>query len=84
MTGAPPGGDEPAAVAAHGFMAATPSAVMLVQADDLCGETEPLNVPGTDRERPNWRRRLSLPVEELLETPLARAIVGRVRQERPQ
>ena len=33
---------------------------MLVQADDLTEETEPLNVPGTDTERPNWRRRLSV------------------------
>ncbi len=74
--------DEPI-VAAHGFVAATPSAVMLVQADDLAAETEPLNVPGTDRERPNWRRRLALTVEELMEQPLAKAIIARVKQERP-
>ena len=42
---------------AHAFVARTPSALMTVQADDLWEETEPLNVPGTDRERANWRRR---------------------------
>ncbi len=50
---------------AHAFVAKTPCAVMLVQADDLSEETEPLNVPGTDTERPNWRRRLSVTVEEI-------------------
>lgn len=45
---------------AHEYIAQTPCAIMLVQADDLSGETEPLNVPGTDKERPNWRRRLSV------------------------
>ena len=49
----------------HGFVAATPSQIMLVQADDLAGETDPLNVPGTDREWPNWRRRVHVPVEDL-------------------
>jgi glycogen debranching enzyme len=44
---------------AHALVAETPCSLMLVQADDLTGETEPLNVPGTDTERPNWRRRLS-------------------------
>ncbi len=76
------GGDDAACVAAHGFIAATPSAVMLIQADDLASETEPLNVPGTDRERPNWRRRMSCAVDDLAERPLASAILDRVKQER--
>ncbi len=50
---------------AHAFVARTPCAIMLVQADDLSEETEPLNVPGTDKERANWRRRLSVTVDEL-------------------
>ena len=52
----------------HGFVAATPSQIMLVQADDLAGETDPLNVPGTDREWPNWRRRVRVPVEQLADS----------------
>lgn len=76
-------GDCAASVAAHGFLARSPSQVMLVQADDLAGETDPLNVPGTDREWPNWRRRVSVTVEQLADTPLARAILARVKQERP-
>ena len=84
VTGCTTGNAEDEMVAAHGFIAATPSKVMLVQVDDLVGESEPLNVPGTDRERPNWRRRLACPVDEIASQPLARAILERVRIERAQ
>jgi glycogen operon protein len=67
---------------AHAFLARTPSALMLVQADDLAGETEPLNVPGTDKERPNWRRRLSVDIDELAKSPAARQVCAAVRRER--
>jgi glycogen debranching enzyme len=77
------GGDSVAASAAtHGFVAQTPCRIMLVQADDLAGETDPLNVPGTDREWPNWRRRVQVPVERLAEGALAQAIIDAVKQER--
>ncbi|MFL5259005.1 MAG: 4-alpha-glucanotransferase, partial [Hyphomicrobiales bacterium] len=57
--------EEDLLVAAHEFVARSGSTLMLVQLDDLYGETEPLNVPGTDRDRPNWRRRNRRNVEEL-------------------
>jgi 4-alpha-glucanotransferase len=38
-----------------------------------------VNLPGTDTERPNWRLRLPVPVEALLQTASARAILDRVR-----
>jgi glycogen operon protein len=62
--------------AVHAFVSATPALLMLVQADDLAGETRAVNLPGTDRERPNWRRRLEPDVEDLCRTPLARAILS--------
>jgi glycogen debranching enzyme GlgX len=71
----------PAEVAAaiHGFVSATPSLLALVQADDLAGETVGVNLPGTDRERPNWRRRLDPDIAELCRSPLARAILAAMR-----
>ncbi|HEX3573333.1 MAG TPA: glycogen debranching protein GlgX [Rhodopila sp.] len=63
------------AAAIHAFVSATPSLLALVQADDLAGETIGVNLPGTDRERPNWRRRLGIDVSDLCQTPLARAIL---------
>jgi glycogen operon protein len=44
--------------AAHGFLSRTASLIAITQIDDLVGEFTGVNLPGTDRERPNWRRRL--------------------------
>lgn len=63
-------------VSAHRLLANSGAGLVLVQVDDLSGETEPINVPGTDRERPNWRRRLSVDLENLRGTPDAKAILG--------
>ena len=68
--------------AAHELLAETRSALVLVQTDDLLAETEPLNVPGTDKERPNWRRRLSAPVGELAGRALAKQIAAAVKRGR--
>jgi len=68
--------------AAHELIAQTPSALVFVQADDLSAETEPLNVPGTDRERPNWRRRQSEPIETVLDGELACRVAGAVKRGR--
>lgn len=66
--------------AIHGFIAATPSLMLLVQAEDLAGERVAVNLPGTDRERPNWRRRLDLEARALFATPTARAILAVVAE----
>jgi hypothetical protein len=77
-------GAMPAAVAraVHAFVSATLALLALIQADDLAGELEAVNLPGTDRERPNWRRRLDPDVEELCRTPLARAILSALKARR--
>jgi glycogen operon protein len=78
-------GDLPAeiATAIHAWIAGGRSVLALVQADDLAGETERLNLPGTDRERPNWRRRLALDDDRLFASPLARAILATFGERRP-
>ncbi|MDK9698396.1 MAG: 4-alpha-glucanotransferase, partial [Siculibacillus sp.] len=72
------------AVAVHAWLARAASALALVQVDDLAGEVERLNLPGTDRERPNWRRRLHPSVAELLTLPMARAILDGFSARRPE
>jgi glycogen operon protein len=64
----------------HAYVAKTPCAVMLVQADDLSLETEPLNVPGTDRERPNWRRRLSVDTDKLPALETSRRVTAAIQK----
>jgi glycogen operon protein len=70
----------PAEVAAaiHAHVAATPSLMLLLQAEDLAGERIGVNLPGTDRERPNWRHRMAPDADAILDLPLARAILAAV------
>ncbi|WP_203076705.1 glycogen debranching protein GlgX [Falsiroseomonas ponticola] len=75
--------DDALAAAIHALVARTPSALMLVQAEDLAGETIAVNLPGTDRERLNWRRRLPMPVAGLAALPRAQAILATLRGVRP-
>lgn len=53
------------AIAIQAFLAATPSALMLVQLEDALGLAEQVNVPGTTGEHPNWRRKLPLELQAL-------------------
>ena len=55
--------DDFAAVAA--FLAATPSRLAAVSIEDVIGEVEQTNVPGTVEQHPNWRRKLSVLLEDL-------------------
>jgi len=41
----------------------------MAQIDDLMDEGDPVNVPTTSDEHPNWRRRLSMTIEELAVRP---------------
>ena len=67
--------------AIHGFIGATACLLDLVQADDLAGETVAVNLPGTDAERPNWRRRIGLDSGDLWTTAIGAAVL-RALQER--
>jgi 4-alpha-glucanotransferase len=51
--------------AAHAFLARSPSILAMAQLDDLTDEADPVNVPATSEEHPNWRRRHSMTLEEL-------------------
>ena len=71
-------GEGDLAEAAHRFVAETGCDLAYVQAEDIAGEREAVNLPGTDRERPNWRRRVAVPVEELFSTPDAGILIGAI------
>jgi 4-alpha-glucanotransferase len=49
----------------HTYLARANTALAMAQIDDLTREIEPVNVPTTSSEHPNWRRRLRLTLEEL-------------------
>jgi glycogen debranching enzyme GlgX/4-alpha-glucanotransferase len=50
--------DMSVAAAVHGFVGAAASLLAMTQIEDLAGELTAANLPGTDRQRPNWRRKL--------------------------
>jgi 4-alpha-glucanotransferase len=53
--------------------------LILLPLDDLAGETHPQNVPGTTTERPNWRRRLPVGLEDLGASPAAAAVLAAIQ-----
>ena len=53
-----------------------------VQVDDLAGESEPVNLPATSTEHPNWRRRQSLTLEELAASPALKTTAAMLAQSR--
>ena len=55
---APDGERLPLVDAAIDFIAATPCPLAIIPVEDMLGEVEQPNLPGTIDEHPNWRRRL--------------------------
>jgi 4-alpha-glucanotransferase len=51
--------------ALHVYLARSSAALAAIQIEDLLGMTEPVNVPGTDHEYPNWQRKLSADLEDM-------------------
>jgi 4-alpha-glucanotransferase len=47
------------------WLKSSPSEIVLVNLEDLWLETRPQNVPGTWSERPNWRRKARLSLEQI-------------------
>jgi len=75
--GAPPDAEN-----LHGFLAATPCKVMLLQPEDALGVAEPWNVPGTTDDHPNWRRKLPLAVEDFARSAPLERVVRAIRAHR--
>jgi 4-alpha-glucanotransferase len=59
-------------------LAASPARLLLVNLEDLWVETRPQNVPGTSGERPNWRRKARLSLEEFSTDPEMVATLRRI------
>lgn len=61
-----------------GFVLATPSLLAVVNQEDLTGETEQQNLPGSTWQFPNWRRKMLVAVEDL--GPLAEIFRSKVER----
>jgi len=54
------------AAAAHAYLGQSRSRLMMVQIEDVLGLDLQMNLPGTTTEHPNWRRRYSAEVGQIL------------------
>jgi 4-alpha-glucanotransferase len=54
-----------------GYLASTPSMLLLLNQEDLTKETEQQNLPGTTWQYPNWKRKMRYSIEELETSPEA-------------
>ncbi|MGB5081021.1 MAG: 4-alpha-glucanotransferase, partial [Burkholderiales bacterium] len=52
-------------LAVHRFLARSRSKLLLAQLEDVLGQLEQVNLPGTIDQHPNWRRKLSIELEDL-------------------
>jgi 4-alpha-glucanotransferase len=61
--------------AVHAFLARSAAAIAMGLLDDLTLELDPINVPATVNEYPNWRRRVSMSLEQLAGDAVFAALV---------
>ncbi|PJZ05309.1 4-alpha-glucanotransferase [Pantoea rodasii] len=71
-------------VAMHRFLARTESALLGLQPEDWLGMTSPVNVPGTVDEYPNWRRKLSVTLEEMFANKAVKQVLKAVSDGRKE
>jgi 4-alpha-glucanotransferase len=83
--GAPPPVDRPGAAvdAALGYVAQSPSPLMLAPLEDLLALEAQPNLPGTIDEHPNWRRRLAPAAKDLFDAPRVEARARIIAGHRP-
>lgn len=65
------------------YVAKTASKLMLVQLEDVLGQPLQVNLPGTEREYPNWQRKLIANVEDIFSSPAAIALANELNKVRP-
>jgi 4-alpha-glucanotransferase len=68
--------------AVHVYLARSASALVALQVEDLVGMTEPVNVPGTSHEYPNWQRKMSCTLAEMLASDRVHRVLGDVQAAR--
>ena len=80
--GPSPALDDATVQAVHAYMARTPCALMAVQLEDVFGEREQVNLPATTEERhPNWRRRITVALEDWAADGRFAAVCAAIRAE---
>jgi 4-alpha-glucanotransferase len=64
------------------YLARSRARLMLVQLEEVLGESEQANLPGTTDAHPNWRRHLSRTLEEIIDGGALRRMASLVEEAR--
>jgi 4-alpha-glucanotransferase len=67
----------------HQYLARTPASIVLVNIEDVIGTRCQTNLPGTVDQHQNWRRKLSLTVEDLVQDSRFERLAALLRLTRP-
>jgi (1->4)-alpha-D-glucan 1-alpha-D-glucosylmutase len=70
------------AIAVQRYLARTPAKIHLVAMEDVFGQLEQVNLPGTVDELPNWRRKLMRDLEDWPDEATVQALIHAMRTER--
>lgn len=68
--------------ALHAYLARSSAALVSLQLEDLLGMVDPVNVPGTHAEYPNWQRKMTEPIEATVARADLREALSSVNRER--
>jgi 4-alpha-glucanotransferase len=66
----------------HRYLARSASELAVMQIEDLLGMIEPVNVPGTYWEYPNWQRKLCADIEDIAVRADIARVLSSVKAER--
>ncbi len=74
----------PAAVlrAVHAALARSDAGLVLVQLDDVLGQRDSVNLPGTSSQRSNWKRLTDASLEEIVDDPAVHESLAPLREHR--
>jgi (1->4)-alpha-D-glucan 1-alpha-D-glucosylmutase len=68
--------------AVYRFLGRTPSRLLMLHLEDVFGDVDQPNLPGTVDEHPNWRRKYSVEIEDILRDPRMLRVAGALCQRR--
>jgi 4-alpha-glucanotransferase len=77
-------GTDDLVLAAHRYLARSPARIVMLRVEDALGEREPVNVPGTNTEYPNWRRKLPVDLEMIASDGRLERFAAALRELRPR
>ena len=66
----------------HRFLARTPSRLLAIQFEDLAGDAEQANLPGTLHGHPSWRRRPTRPIDTVFDDPAVHFLLKAIAVDR--